>query len=60
MKEMTNKEITMLGKDLKMAKMLVLHKYGFSCDEIARIVDAPESVVRNLVLAQKSNGEQMV
>lgn len=48
MKTMSIKEQTELGKDLKMAKILVLHKHGFSCAEIAAVMDIPESVVRRL------------
>ena len=46
MKEMTKKEITMLGRDLNKAKMQVLKKYGFNNEEIANIMGIPESVVR--------------
>lgn len=49
MKSMTTKELTLLGKDLNNAKILVMHKHGFSCEEIAAAMGAPESVVRNLV-----------
>ena len=49
MKQMTNKELTSLGKDLKEAKMTVLHMHGFSCSEIAIIMDVPESVVRRFI-----------
>lgn len=49
MKTMTTKELTLLGKDLKNARILVLYKHGFSCEEIACAVDVPESVVRALV-----------
>lgn len=49
MKEMTKKELIQLGKDLKMAKALVLHKHGFSCAEIASVMGIAESTVRNLI-----------
>ena len=49
MKQITNKELTSLGKDLKEAKIAVLRKHGFSCSEIAIIMDVPESVVRRFI-----------
>lgn len=49
MKDMTKKEMLLLGKDLKNAKILVLHKHGFTCGEIANIMGISESVVRKLV-----------
>ena len=49
MKTMTTKELTLLGKDLNNAKILVLHKHGFSCEEIAIVCGVPESIVRALI-----------
>lgn len=46
---MTNKELIVLGKDLKMTRIVVLHKHGFSDSEIASIMDISESVVKRLV-----------
>lgn len=48
MKEMTKKELILLGKDLKIAKVLVLLKHGFSVEEISAIVGIPEASVRKL------------
>lgn len=56
MKELTTKELTLLGKDLKIAKILVLHKHGFSNKEIATLMELNESTVRSLIhTAEKSN-----
>ena len=55
MKTMDTKEMTLLGKDLKIAKALVLKKHGFSCTEIAAAMDIPESVVRKLVETAESS-----
>jgi hypothetical protein len=55
MKQMTKKELTSLGKDLKEAKMTVLHKHGFSCSEITTIMDIPESVVRRFIDTLENN-----
>ena len=49
MKTMTTKELTLLGKDILNAKILIMHKHGFSCEEISTVLGIPESVVRNLV-----------
>ena len=57
MRQMTNKELTSLGKDLKEAKIAVLRKHGFSCSEIANIMSISESVVRKIVATLKNNEE---
>jgi DNA-directed RNA polymerase specialized sigma24 family protein len=49
MKNMTTKELTLLGKDLKMARILVLAKHGFTSEEIAAVMEIPESTARRLV-----------
>ena len=49
MKTMTSKEILLLGKDLNMAKMRVLQKHGFTCEEIATVMGLKESMVRRLI-----------
>lgn len=49
MKDMTKKELIELGKDLKMAKVLVLHKHGFTVSEIASVLGTTESVIRKLI-----------
>lgn len=54
MKTMDTKEILQLGKDLKMAKILVLKKHGFSTTEIAMALDISESTVRRLVETAKT------
>jgi transcriptional regulator len=46
---MTNKELLALGKDLRMARMLVLRKHGFTCEEIANVLGTKESVVRRVI-----------
>ena len=46
---MTTKELTLLGKDLKMAKILVLRKHGFETDEIAVVMGISESHIRKLI-----------
>lgn len=55
MKNMTEKEILELGKDLKNAKIQVLHKHGFTCEEIATVMGIGESVVRRLVESAEDN-----
>jgi hypothetical protein len=57
MKNMTKKEITELGKDLKMAKIFVLHEHGFSNEEISALTETPESVVRRFVNRYEENDE---
>ena len=57
MKEMTKKELLELGKDLKMAKILVLKKHGFTCAEIANVMGTSESVVRNLVASAEEHNK---
>ena len=49
MKTMTSKELLALGKDLRMARMQVLHKHGFTCEEIANVLGTKESVVRRII-----------
>lgn len=55
MREMTKAELLLLGKDLKIAKAAVLHKHGFTCAEIARVMCMSESSVRKLVTTFESN-----
>lgn len=57
MKQMTNKELTSLGKDLKEAKIAVLRKHGFSCSEIANAMGISESVVRRIVATLENDEE---
>lgn len=49
MKEWTKKELAAFGKDLRMAKLGVLCKYGFSDTEIANVLGVSESMVRKLI-----------
>lgn len=49
MKQMTTKELTLLGKDLKTAKIIVLNKHGFSVSEISSIMGISEVIVKNLI-----------
>lgn len=49
MKKMTSKELTLLGKDLTNARIMVLHKHGFTNEEISNITGVAESVVRLLI-----------
>lgn len=55
MKDLTTKELTLLGKDLNMAKILVLHKHGFSCAEIASVMGIAESVIRRTIDSAETN-----
>ena len=55
MKNMTTKELTALGKDLKEAKILVLFKHGFSCSEIANITGCPKTVIEKVCDADSNN-----
>ena len=55
MRSMTLKEITRLRKDLKRAKIIVLHKHGFSPDEIAAIVGIPGPAIVRVVADHESN-----
>lgn len=48
-KEWTRDEITKLGQDLKVAKIKVFIKYGFTVEEIVRITDIPESVILRIL-----------
>lgn len=57
MRQMTNKELTSLGKDLKEAKIAVLRKHGFSCSEIANAMGISESVVRKIVATLENSEE---
>lgn len=58
MKEMTTKEITLLGKDLRMAKILVLNKHGFTPKEIATVIGISESMVRKLIASAENGIEE--
>ena len=49
MKDMTRKELALLGKDLNTARIIVLHKHEFSCKEIAEITGISESIVRETI-----------
>lgn len=49
MRDMTKAELLALGRDLKSAKAAVLHKHGFTCAEIARIMCISEGNVRTIV-----------
>lgn len=44
-KEFTNKELMMLGKELKEAKAKVMGKWGFTADEIAVATGMPRDEV---------------
>lgn len=44
-KEFTNKELMLLGKELKEAKAQVMGRWGFTADEIAVATDMPRDEV---------------
>lgn len=58
MKTMTNSELVALGKDLRLAKILVLRKHGFTCSEIAYAMGISESSVRRLIHSAETDSEQ--
>lgn len=45
-REWTDEEIKRLERDIKTAKVKVLNEWGFSVEEIVKISDLSESVVR--------------
>lgn len=49
-KEWTDEEIKQLEYDLKQAKFEVLYKHNFTIEEIGRIMELPESVIRILLM----------
>lgn len=57
MKQMTTKDLTLLGKDLKMARILVMKKHGFETDEIATVMGLSESHVRKLISAYEEHSK---
>lgn len=48
-KEWSQDEIKKLGQDLKEAKINVLIKWGFTVEEIVRIIEIPESVLLHII-----------
>lgn len=48
-KEWANEEIMQLGHDLKVAKIKVLTKHGFTAEEIKKVMDIPESVIKRIL-----------
>lgn len=48
-KEWTKEEIRQLGHDIKVAKAKVLTKHGFTDEEIARVLDIPESMIQHML-----------
>lgn len=48
-KEFNKRDLILLGKDLLNAKIFVLYKHGFSCEEISHITNIGESVVKNFI-----------
>lgn len=48
-REWTKHEIQMLGADIKAAKVKVFNNWGFSNDEINKILDIPVSVIEAIL-----------
>lgn len=48
-REWTDKEIRQLGHDMNVAKVEVLTKHGFTPEEIKKVLDIPESVIRRML-----------
>ena len=57
-KNLTKKDLILLGKDLMNAKIAVLYKHNFSCSEISEITGVNESVVRNLLYQITVNSKE--
>ena len=57
-KNLTKKDLILLGKDLMNAKIAVLYKYNFSCSEISEITGVKESVIRNLLYQNSVNSKE--
>ena len=57
-KNLTKKDLILLGKDLMNAKIAVLYKHNFSCSEISEITGVKESVVRNLLYQIAVNSKE--
>lgn len=48
-KEFTDKELMQMGRELKEAKAKVMHKWGFSDEEIAAVTGMPESELKRVL-----------
>ena len=48
-KEWTTEEIAQLGRDIKAAKVKVLTEHGFTAEEIAKVLDLPDSVIQKML-----------
>lgn len=48
-KEWTKEEIQQLGHDIKVAKAKVFAKHGFTTEEIAKVLDIPETMVLHML-----------
>ena len=57
-KNLTKKDLILLGKDLMNAKIAVLYKHNFSCSEISEITGVKESVIRNLLYQNSVNSKE--
>ena len=57
-KNLTKKDLILLGKDLMTAKIAVLYKHNFSCSEISEITGVKESVIRNLLYQNSVNSKE--
>lgn len=53
MREFTSQEIVKLGREIKEAKMKVLNNWGFTYEEISKMVDVPESICRTFLKTGK-------
>lgn len=47
--EWTEEEYTKLNRDMTVAKVKVFEKWGFTTEEIAKIMSLPESVIRAMI-----------
>lgn len=48
-KEWTKEEIERLDRDMKVAKAKVLSEHGFTAEEIEKVLDLPQSVIRTML-----------
>lgn len=57
-KNLTKRDLILLGKDLMNAKIAILYKHNFSCSEISEITGVKESVIRNLLYQNSVNSKE--
>ena len=58
-KEFTNKELMMLGKELKEAKAKVMGKWGFTNEEIQAVLGIPDFEIKR-ILSDGVNGSEEI